>query len=61
MMVYYMRDYWVFGFYPVSNILKEHNILEIGSVSVLRWKDGEAPTQLGPLEQISVTAPVVFF
>jgi hypothetical protein len=33
------QNYWVFGLYPLPSILKnmkEHNILETGSVSVLR-------------------------
>jgi hypothetical protein len=35
---YFTQNYWVFGLYPSSNILKtrEHNISEAGSVSVLR-------------------------
>jgi hypothetical protein len=32
----------------------ESDILETGSVSALRWKDGEAPAQLGPLEGINL-------
>jgi hypothetical protein len=35
----YPQDYWVFGLCPLSEILKntkEHNILETGSVSLLR-------------------------
>jgi hypothetical protein len=45
-------NYYVFGLYPSSGILKtrEHNVSETGSVSVLRW-GGKAPTQLGTLER----------
>jgi hypothetical protein len=34
----YTKTYWVFGLCPSSGILKtrEYNVLEIGSVSVLR-------------------------
>jgi hypothetical protein len=40
-------DYYVPGFCSLYRILKEHNVLETGSV--LRWKGGQAPTQLGPI------------
>jgi hypothetical protein len=30
---------------------KYHNVSETGSVSVLRWKGQDKPTQLGPLER----------
>jgi hypothetical protein len=37
-MVYNTQNYWVLGLCPLSGILKtkEHNLLENGSVSVLR-------------------------
>jgi hypothetical protein len=45
-MVYNTRNYWVFGRCPSSGILKirEHNISETGSVSVLRWGGGGEDT-----------------
>jgi predicted DNA-binding helix-hairpin-helix protein len=35
---YYSQNYWVFGLFPSSGILetREHEVLETGSVSVLR-------------------------
>jgi hypothetical protein len=45
-MMYYIWDYRVSGLYPLLNILKEHNVLGSGSVSIFRRKAGEAPTQL---------------
>jgi hypothetical protein len=46
-----MKNYWVFGLYPLSGILKskEHNISETGSVSILRCRG--TPTLLDPLER----------
>jgi hypothetical protein len=46
----------VFGLCPSSGILKtrEHNVLETGPVSVLRWR-GETPTQLSPLERVNLS------
>jgi hypothetical protein len=37
--VYNTQDYWVFGLYPSSGILKdteEHRVSETGTVTVLR-------------------------
>jgi hypothetical protein len=37
-MVYNTQNYWDFGLYPLSGIIKtrEHDVSETGSVSVLR-------------------------
>jgi hypothetical protein len=45
-MVYNAQNYCVLGLCPLSGILetRKHNVLETGSVSVLRWR-GETPTQ----------------
>jgi hypothetical protein len=42
-MVYNIQNYWVSGLRPSSGNLKtiEHNVKEIGSVSVLRWRVGK--------------------
>jgi hypothetical protein len=46
------ENYWAFGLCPSSDILetREHNVLETGSLSVLR-RGGKTPTLLGPLER----------
>jgi hypothetical protein len=49
-MVYAEQNYKVyFGLYPSSGIykIKNHNVSETGSVSVLRWMGQDRPTQLG--------------
>jgi hypothetical protein len=54
-MVYNTQDYWVFGLRPLSGILtnkKEHNVLETGSVSILRWGMG---ILLGPLQRANLS------
>jgi hypothetical protein len=38
-------------------MLKEHDVSEIESVSVLRRKNGEAPYYLDPLEEADLTGP----
>jgi hypothetical protein len=38
------------GLCPLSNILKECNVSETGSISILMWKGGEAPTHLGQVD-----------
>jgi hypothetical protein len=45
-MVYYNCDYEVPELNPSSTTLKEHSIIETGSVSALRWKGGETSTPL---------------
>jgi hypothetical protein len=54
-MVCNTQNYSVFGLCPSSGILetRKHNVLETGSVSVLRW-EGEAHTPLGPLERANL-------
>jgi hypothetical protein len=57
MMVYVVQSYWAcFGLYPSSCMwkTKDHNVLETGSVSILRWMGQDKPTQLGPLERASL-------
>jgi hypothetical protein len=44
----YSQDYWLSGLWPPSAILRDWIVLRTGSVSILRWKGGEAPTQFGP-------------
>jgi hypothetical protein len=47
------------GFWTLSIVrcLKEHDVSEIGSVSVLRYKGGKrTPTQLGPLERANLNS-----
>jgi hypothetical protein len=51
MVVYYTWDYWVPGHCPLCNILKEHKVLETGSVSILRWKGGY---DLSPLSRANL-------
>jgi hypothetical protein len=56
-MVYIVQSYWAcFGLYPSSCMwkTKDRNVLETGSVSVFRWMEQEKPTQLGPLERVSL-------
>jgi hypothetical protein len=56
-MVYVVQKYWAyFGLYPSSGMwkTKDHNVLETGSVPVLRWMGQDKPTQLGPLERASL-------
>jgi hypothetical protein len=35
-----------------GSFAKDHNVSEIGSVSVLRWMGQDGPTQLGPSERV---------
>jgi hypothetical protein len=52
-----VQSYWAcLGLYPSSCLwkTKDHNVLETGSVSVLRWMGQDKPTQLGPLERASL-------
>jgi hypothetical protein len=48
-------NYWVFGLYPSSNILKtrENNVSETGTVSVLIWGGGggKNPNTVGSLRK----------
>jgi hypothetical protein len=44
------RDYWVSELCPSSHVPNEHNVSETGSVSVVRWKEGEARIQVGSSE-----------
>jgi hypothetical protein len=56
-MVYVVQRYWAcFGLYPSSCMwkIKDLNVSETGSVSVLRWMGQDKPTQLGPLERASL-------
>jgi hypothetical protein len=48
-----IQNSWATGLCPPSRIqnTRKHNILETGSVSILRWGEGETPTELGPLEK----------
>jgi hypothetical protein len=39
----------------LSSHLCLHSYSETGSVSILRWRRGEVPTQLGPLDLITVS------
>jgi hypothetical protein len=58
-MVYHTQNYWVFGLFPSSGILRirKHDISETGSVSVLRCGGGrKTPTQLGPLDRDKVSS-----
>jgi hypothetical protein len=50
------------GLYPSSGMwkTKDHNVLETGSVSFLRWMGLDKPTQWGPLERASLN-PWIFF
>jgi hypothetical protein len=41
---------WGLGLSPSSGILEEHSVSETGSVSVLRCKARQIPTQLGALQ-----------
>jgi hypothetical protein len=44
-------QFWtVLMMYTVSIFRTEHNVSEAQSVSILRWKGGEAPTQCGQLQ-----------
>jgi hypothetical protein len=49
------QNYWGPELFPLFRILKsrKHNVLETGSVSVLRWL--EEDTLLGPLERADQT------
>jgi hypothetical protein len=38
----------------IFNVLKVHNLSKSGSMSFLRWKGGEEPTQLGPLDYLDL-------
>jgi hypothetical protein len=51
-MVYNIQNYWGFWTFSIVRYLenRKHDVLETGSVSVLRWGERETPTQLGPLE-----------
>jgi hypothetical protein len=63
MMVYVVQNYWAyFGLYPSSAMwkIKDHNVSETGSVSVLRWMGQDKPTQLGPLERASLNQSFFF-
>jgi hypothetical protein len=57
-MVYVVQSYCAcFGLYPIVLYVEDekyHNVSETGSVSVLRWKGQDKPTQLGPLERASL-------
>jgi hypothetical protein len=52
-MVYHTQNYWVFGLFPSSGILgtRKHDVLETGSVSVLRSVWGEDIYSVGSLRQ----------
>jgi hypothetical protein len=54
-MVYNTQNYWGFGLCSSSDILKirENNVSETGSVSVLRW-DADTPTLSGLLERANL-------
>jgi hypothetical protein len=54
---FYFQNYWVFGLCPSSVILKtgEHNVSEIGSVSIFRWV-GDTYS-VGPLTKIWPQSP----
>jgi hypothetical protein len=63
-MVYNTQNYWVFQLFPSSGILesRKHDVLETGSLSILRWKGEKTPTQLSPLERANLnhwTTPVI--
>jgi hypothetical protein len=63
-MMYAVQNYKVyFGLYPRSGIYKRrnHNVLENGSVSVLRLMGQGRPTQLAPLERASLRNVVIFW
>jgi hypothetical protein len=62
-MVYVVQSYWAYlRLYPSSGMwkTKDHNVSETGSVSVLRWKGQDKPTQLGPLERASISHSPLF-
>jgi hypothetical protein len=46
---------------PSYSILKEHNILEAGSVSLLRWKCREACAELSLLEKANPVTEISSF
>jgi hypothetical protein len=51
----YFRDYWVYGLYPSSGVLKnttKHKVSETGSLTVLKYVGGRHP--LGPLERANL-------
>jgi hypothetical protein len=48
-----LLDFWTFSIVRYSRKHK-HDVSEIGSVSVLRWKGEKTPTQLGPLERANL-------
>jgi hypothetical protein len=52
-----LQNYWVFGLFLSSIIVgtRKYDILETGSVSVLRREEGgKTPTQLGPLDRANL-------
>jgi hypothetical protein len=55
MMVYHTQNYWFFGLFPTSGILRsiKHDVSETGSVSVLRC-GRKTPTQLCPLDRANL-------
>jgi hypothetical protein len=44
--------YCVCGFYSLSHVLREYNVLETGSV--LSWKGGAAPAEFGPTKRTNL-------
>jgi hypothetical protein len=57
MIVHNTENYWVFGLCQSSGTLetRKHNVLETGSVSILRRGGGgeQTPNLLGPLERVN--------
>jgi hypothetical protein len=49
MLVYKTRNYWIFGFCPLSGVLKtrKHKVSETGSVSVIRLAFSKGPNRIG--------------
>jgi hypothetical protein len=57
-MVYVVQNYLASFVDSVHRLVcgsftKDHNVLETGSVSILRWMGPGRPTQLGPSESLS--------
>jgi hypothetical protein len=50
-----LLSFWTLSIVQYSKKIREHNVSETGSVSVLRSREGErTPSQLGPLERANL-------
>jgi hypothetical protein len=49
-----LLSFWTLSIAQYSKKIREHNVLETGSVSVLRSGGERTPSQLGPLERANL-------